>query len=258
MKKSPLAFMLLMALAFSSQANAQLINAGAAIGASATVNTDIDCSNAPVTQGPENLAWQAACHPRAQGERQPNPEMEARRSDLEAARENVVDVRAEQQAEIEARREETQSMNTELRTSVQAGETDREEAKAQITAQREEAREEGVENREERAEARTEVVSSRQAMVDTRIAQIREKDSGLADIMEDYYGQIMAKVEAVQAKQTALIEAVKSESMTAADAKVEFKAYIEVEKASIQTLMTEMKAAITAYRSAKIDDIDGE
>jgi hypothetical protein len=253
MKKSPLAFMLLMAFAFSSQANAQLINAGATVSASATVSTDVDCSNVPVTQGPENLAWQAACNPRLQDrpERQPNPEMEASRAELEEARGNSAELRDTQKVEADARREETKEMSADLREDVRAGEVDREEAKVEMEAQREANVEAGAEARENRVAAQTEVVSKRQAMIDVRVAAVREKDAGLADIMENYYGQIMDNIEAVQAKQTSIINRVKSGSMTVAEAQAEFKAYIAVEKVSVQNLIVDMKAAITVYQEAK-------
>jgi hypothetical protein len=73
----------------------------------------------------------------------------------------------------------------------------------------------------------------------------------MADIMEDYYGQIMAKIEAVQAKQSAMLAAVQAGEMTGADARVEFKAYVEVEKADIKALIAEMKTEITALRDAR-------
>ena len=100
-----------------------------------------------------------------------------------------------------------------------------------------------VADRTERVEAKSAIVSKRQAMVDTRIATVREKNPEMADIMEDYYGQIMAKIEAVQAKQSAMLAAVQAGEMTGADARVEFKAYVEVEKADIKALIADGKNA---------------
>jgi len=160
-------------------------------------------------------------------------------------------MREEQKSDAADRREATKATGAELREEVKSGDLEKEAAQAQMQAQRDSNQEAAVADRTERVEAKSAIVSKRQAMVDTRIATVREKNPEMADIMEDYYGQIMAKIEAVQAKQSAMLAAVQAGEMTGADARVEFKAYVEVEKADIKALIAEMKTEITALRDAR-------
>lgn len=222
--------MLMLAFGISTSATyAQSLNSSVNVTSSTTVNAE----------------------QRERPQREPNPEMQKARADIQADREALNALREEQQEARTNRRAATQEMGGELRANVQAGEMEREEAQVEMAAQRESNRAAAVEEREERAAARTEIVSKRQAMIDARIAAVRERSPEMAEIMENYYSQIMDKIAGVQALQTELIASVSAGEMTGAEAKAEFKAFIEVEKAAIKSLMEELKAEVSAFREAQ-------
>jgi len=238
MKNKNLALLLLMALSLGT-AHAQVVEE--------TTTVDV------MTQNEVQSSMSPIDRARMNGDlmEQRKATNEAARAEIEGARENLSDMREEQKSDAADRREATKATGAELREEVKSGDLEKEAAQAQMQAQRDSNQEAAVADRTERVEAKSAIVSKRQAMVDTRIATVREKNPEMADIMEDYYGQIMAKIEAVQAKQSAMLAAVQAGEMTGADARVEFKAYVEVEKADIKALIAEMKTEITALRDAR-------